>query len=164
MTLPQAETLAKVEVLADLEPVVHELMEAHEEKRLLWFPSELLAPPPDTDPDHHLLELRKRAEGVSLRPVLNDPSSQVKVAAFTQHPRPAYYDREPDKLPKLMGYSVRTTAGRYTEWRDWKTGAVTATEFYDHDRDPAEMRNQTTDSPALADARQRLRRQFPLKP
>ena len=66
MTLPQAETLAKVEVLADLEPVVHELMDVHEAKRLLWFPSELLAPPPDTDPDHHLRELRKRAEGISL--------------------------------------------------------------------------------------------------
>ena len=66
MTLPQAETLAKVEVLGDLEPVVHELMDVHEAKRLLWFPSELLAPPPDTDPDHHLRELRKRAEGISL--------------------------------------------------------------------------------------------------
>jgi acyl-[acyl-carrier-protein] desaturase len=66
MTLPQAETLAKVEVLADLEPVVHELMDAHEAKRVLWFPSELLEPPPDTDPDHHLRELRKRAEGISL--------------------------------------------------------------------------------------------------
>jgi acyl-[acyl-carrier-protein] desaturase len=66
MTLPQAETLAKVEVLADLEPVVHELMDVHEAKRLLWFPSELLNPPPDTDPDHHVRELRKRAEGISL--------------------------------------------------------------------------------------------------
>ena len=66
MTLPQAETLAKVEVLGDLEPVVHELMDVHEAKRLLWFPSELLAAPPDTDPDHHLRELRKRAEGISL--------------------------------------------------------------------------------------------------
>ena len=66
MTLPQAETLAKVEVLADLEPVVHELMEVHEAKRLLWFPSELLDPPPDTDPDHHVRELRSRAEGISL--------------------------------------------------------------------------------------------------
>jgi acyl-[acyl-carrier-protein] desaturase len=66
MTLPQAETLAKVEVLADLEPVVHELMDVHEAKRLLWFPSELLAPPPETDPDHYVRELRKRAEGISL--------------------------------------------------------------------------------------------------
>ncbi|HEY0969397.1 MAG TPA: acyl-ACP desaturase [Gemmatimonadales bacterium] len=66
MTQPTAETLAKVEVLADLEPVVHELMERHEEKRVLWFPSELLSPPPDTDPDRYVSELRKRAEGISL--------------------------------------------------------------------------------------------------
>ena len=46
MTSPRADTLAKVEVLADLESVVHELMDTHEAKRVLWFPSELLAPPP----------------------------------------------------------------------------------------------------------------------
>ena len=63
---PATETLAKVEVLADLEPVVHDLMDAHESKRILWFPSELLAPPPDTDPDRHGRELRERAEGISL--------------------------------------------------------------------------------------------------
>ena len=66
MTTPTVETLAKIEVLADLEPVVHSLMEVHEEKRILWFPSELLAPPPDSDPDRHLTELRKRAEGIGL--------------------------------------------------------------------------------------------------
>jgi acyl-[acyl-carrier-protein] desaturase len=66
MTTLQADTLAKVEVLADLEPVVHELMDAHEAKRILWFPSELLAAPPDTDPDRHLHDLRARAEGISL--------------------------------------------------------------------------------------------------
>ena len=66
MTTLPGDTLAKVEVLADLEPVVHELMEAHEAKRVLWFPSELLSAPPDTDPDHHLRELRDRAEGISL--------------------------------------------------------------------------------------------------
>ena len=57
---------SKVEVLADLEPVVQELMEAHEAKRILWFPSEVLAPAPDTDPDQHFAELRKRAVGISL--------------------------------------------------------------------------------------------------
>jgi acyl-[acyl-carrier-protein] desaturase len=66
MTLPETETLAKVEVLADLEPLVHTLMEQHEAKRVLWFPSELLAPPPDTDPDHRLRELRQRAQAISL--------------------------------------------------------------------------------------------------
>lgn len=66
MTQVEGETLAKIEVLADLEAVVHELMEAHEAKRVLWFPSELLTPPPDTDPDAHIRTLRERAEGVSL--------------------------------------------------------------------------------------------------
>jgi acyl-[acyl-carrier-protein] desaturase len=66
MIQQDAETLARVEVLADLEPVVHDLMVTHEEKRVLWFPSELLAPPPDTDPDLHVRELRERAKGISL--------------------------------------------------------------------------------------------------
>lgn len=68
MTIPnqEYETLAKVEVLADLEQVVHDMMVAHEAKRILWFPSELLAPAPDTDPDHYVAELRRRAEGISL--------------------------------------------------------------------------------------------------
>ena len=57
--------LSKIEVLADLEEVVAELMAAHEAKRVLWFPSELLEPAPDTDPDHHIRELRRRAAGIS---------------------------------------------------------------------------------------------------
>jgi acyl-[acyl-carrier-protein] desaturase len=64
-TAPDTETLAKVEVLADLEETVHELMEVHEAKRILWFPSELLAPEPDTDPDAHRRALRQRAQGIS---------------------------------------------------------------------------------------------------
>ena len=66
MTTPEMETLAKVEVLADLEQVVQELMETHEAKRVLWFPSELLSPAPDSDPDRHVAELRERASGISL--------------------------------------------------------------------------------------------------
>lgn len=62
----ESETLARVEVLTDLEPVVHQLMEVHEAKRVLWFPSELLAPSPDTDPEEHVRILRSRAEGISL--------------------------------------------------------------------------------------------------
>jgi len=65
MRIPSAETLAKVEVLADLEPLIDDLMEQHEAKRVLWFPSELLAPPPDTDPDQWVKDLRKRAEGIT---------------------------------------------------------------------------------------------------
>ena len=63
---PEEDLLAKVEVLADLEPDVNDLMIAHEAKRILWFPSELLAPPPDTDPDAHIRQLRERAKGIGL--------------------------------------------------------------------------------------------------
>jgi acyl-[acyl-carrier-protein] desaturase len=66
MTSVAPDTLAKVEVLADLEPVVHALMEAHESKRVLWLPSELLSPPADTDPLRFVGELRERAAGISL--------------------------------------------------------------------------------------------------
>ena len=61
-----SETIAKMEVLEDLEPVVLRLMEVHEAKRVLWLPSELLKPAPDTDPDRHVRELRERARGITL--------------------------------------------------------------------------------------------------
>ncbi len=79
------------------------------------------------------------AEGVSLRPVLNDPAKQVKQAAFTWHPRPAYPPNGTD--PKAMGYSMRTARYRYTEWRDFQTGRVLARELYDHQGDPRETVN-----------------------
>ncbi|MEO7456306.1 MAG: acyl-ACP desaturase [Gemmatimonadaceae bacterium] len=66
MNRQEAETLARVEVLSDLEPIVHDLMVTHEAKRILWFPSELLAPAPDTDPDAYIRQLRERSSGISL--------------------------------------------------------------------------------------------------
>ncbi len=80
-------------------------------------------------------------QGVSLAPLLAKPQSAVKAGAMTQHPRPAYYDREPTKAPTTMGYSVRSDRFRYTEWRDWKTGQTVAHELYDHLMDPDETRN-----------------------
>jgi iduronate 2-sulfatase len=103
-------------------------------------------------------------EGLSLVPVLSDPLKSVKPAAFTQHPRPAYYDREPDKQPKAMGCSVRTASVRYTEWRDWKTGATIARELYEESDEPAETRS-LVDEPRLAKAQAEaealLKKQFP---
>ena len=103
-------------------------------------------------------------EGISLAPLLADPSRCLKPAAFTQHPRPAYYDREPSGLPAVMGMSVRTASVRYTEWRDWKTGQPVARELYDGVNDPNEMKN-AIDSPAMAAAQTEaatlLGRQFP---
>jgi len=105
-----------------------------------------------------------RLEGVSLRPVLHDPAKEVKTAAFTQHPRPAYYDREPSGQPNVMGVSVRTAGARYTEWRDWKSGEPIARELYEDRDEPAETRN-LVDEPRLAEtqkaAESQLRKQFP---
>lgn len=104
-------------------------------------------------------------EGTSLLPVIRDPAVGVKTAAFSQFPRPAYYDRTPSKQPQAMGYSVRTAAVRYTEWRDFRTGDVLGRELYDARRDPGETRN-VVDAPDLAaeqrEAQQLLKKTFRL--
>jgi iduronate 2-sulfatase len=81
-------------------------------------------------------------EGHSLATTLEQPDSPGKTAAFTQHPRPAYYDRSPTGTPTSMGYSIRTPLARYTEWRDWKTAAITDQELYLASDQPAETQNQ----------------------
>lgn len=96
-------------------------------------------------------------EGTSLVPLLRGASASVKPAAFTQHPRPAYFDREPDGRPRAMGVSVRTDRVRYTEWRDWTTGETLAAELYAHPDDRPELHN-AIDQPALAPARDEARR------
>jgi iduronate 2-sulfatase len=83
-------------------------------------------------------------EGTSLVPVLKNPATSVKQFALTQHPRPAYYDRDAAN-PTVMGYSLRTDRHRYTEWRDWKTGVTQARELYDHQTDPDETKNIADD-------------------
>ena len=98
-------------------------------------------------------------EGQSLAPILKDPSAIVKRGAFTQHPRPAYFTGAPD----VMGRSVRTARYRYTEWRDFKTGNVVASELYDHEKDPLETVNIAglpSSTPALAECRARYREGF----
>jgi iduronate 2-sulfatase len=105
-----------------------------------------------------------KLDGVSLVPVLRDPVQSLKTAAFTQHPRPAYYDREPSKQPKAMGYSIRTDQVRYTEWRDWVTKEVTARELYLTEQDPAELKNHAGDpaqEAVLSAAEKQLGEMFP---
>lgn len=96
-------------------------------------------------------------EGTSLLPVVRDPAARVKSAAFTQFPRPAYYDRTPSKQPVAMGCSVRTPAVRYTEWREVASGKVVGRELYDARQDPAETRN-AINAPELAAQQQEAQR------
>jgi len=79
-------------------------------------------------------------EGISLRPLLEDPGRAWKKAAFSQYPR-AYEGNRHRRHGDIMGYAIRTVRHRYVEWRDWKTGKVMARELYDHQPDSREMRN-----------------------
>ncbi len=64
LTDPSHELAVKIEVLKDLEERVRELMETHERKRDVWFPSDLLDPAPDTSPDDFRAGLRAQADGI----------------------------------------------------------------------------------------------------
>lgn len=64
LTPADREVYSKVEVLRDLEPIVREMMAEHEEKRELWFPSDLLAPGVDESPEAHLAQMQERASGI----------------------------------------------------------------------------------------------------
>jgi iduronate 2-sulfatase len=103
-------------------------------------------------------------DGTSLVPVLRNRTTSVKSAAYSQHPRPAYFDRTPTKTPEAMGYSVRTATHRYTEWRTWTDGQLLGAELYNHANDATELRNVVadgTESSALATARVTLHAMFP---
>lgn len=56
--------MKKVEVLRDLEPVVHALMTEHDKKRELWMPADLLSAPEGEDPEEYRKTLRQRAQGI----------------------------------------------------------------------------------------------------
>jgi arylsulfatase A-like enzyme len=74
-------------------------------------------------------------EGLSFKPVLDNPTRTWKTAAFSQFPRsPA--------RKKLMGYTMRTNRYRLTSWveRD-DVSKVAAIELYDHINDPQENTN-----------------------
>jgi arylsulfatase A-like enzyme len=69
-------------------------------------------------------------EGVSLRPVLDDPKRSVKSAAYTQVER-----------GRVFGYSVRTDRFRYIEWQGGEKGR----QLYDMQADPEERLNLADD-------------------
>ncbi len=76
-------------------------------------------------------------DGVSLRPVLDDPATRVRPVAISQYPRA-------DAGRSLMGYSIRDERWRLTLWRDRKDNSIHATELYDEVNDPHETANAAT--------------------
>ncbi len=81
-------------------------------------------------------------DGMNLIPVLQDPNTSVKNAAFTQLRRGGF-----------DGYSVRTTRFRFTQWDEGKRGE----QLYDLLADPNESRN-LVDDPAFATTVAELRK------
>jgi arylsulfatase A-like enzyme len=92
-------------------------------------------------------------EGVSLKPLMDNPELPWKTAAFSQYPRKS--DGQ-----ALMGYSMRTDRYRFTVWvdRDDHT-KVDAVELYDHQTDPEENTNVAKD-PANAELVKSLMKQW----
>ncbi|NBQ57016.1 MAG: DUF4976 domain-containing protein [Opitutaceae bacterium] len=84
------------------------------------------------------LALPSHLEGVSFKPLLDNPNRPWKSAAFSQYPRNA----GKTGAGQLMGYSMRTERYRLTVWvnRDDHT-KIDAIELYDHQIDPQENFN-----------------------
>jgi uncharacterized sulfatase len=83
-------------------------------------------------------------DGVSLSPLLAKPNAPWPRPAVTQVNR-----------QRVMGYSLRTEAHRYTMWDQGAAGE----EFYDYTSDPREMKNLAADSEA-APLKAKLRAQL----
>lgn len=80
-------------------------------------------------------------EGMSILPLINNPTTPLKKAAFSQYPRRGKH---------VMGYTIRTDKYRYTEWAafnftnpsgpNWQH--LSGVELYDHSIDPEENINR----------------------
>lgn len=90
----------------------------------------------------------KRAEGKSLRALLEDPNLPWANAAYTQVDFGAINaggKKKDAAQDRKIGRSVRTERFRYTEWN----GGTMGVELYDHEKDPKELTNVAKD-PAYA--------------
>ena len=96
------------------------------------------------------LPLPSHLEGLSFKPLLENPRRAWKRAAFSQYPRGQ----------KLMGYSMRTDRYRFTVWVGRQDHSrIEAIELYDHQTDPQENAN-VAKGPANAALVERLMEQW----
>ncbi|MFO0954837.1 MAG: sulfatase [Isosphaeraceae bacterium] len=95
-----------------------------------------------------------KTDGVSLKPLVEDPNRAWEIPAYTQVSRgtpTTTGQRKARNSPWFMGRSVRTERYRYTEWDDGKKGV----QLFDYETDPGELKN-LADDPAHARTREQL--------
>jgi iduronate 2-sulfatase len=86
-------------------------------------------------------------QGISFVPLIKDPTTKWKSAAFSQ------FHRRPKVTPdggRYMGYSIRTKNYHYVEWYYWdndneRLGDFVTAELYDSSKDPDENVNVAKD-------------------
>jgi iduronate 2-sulfatase len=89
--------------------------------------------------------------GASLRPLLGTPDAPRDRPAFTQVQRQGF-----------PGHSVRTPRWRYTEWDGGERGV----ELYDHNSDPAELKNIAADpdnAPIMGELKALVKKNWPVR-
>ncbi|QDS98823.1 sulfatase [Adhaeretor mobilis] len=98
-------------------------------------------------------------DGASLVPILKDPRREGRSFVLSQFARPFK-----PSLPKVMGYSIRTKAHRYTRWVQWPTRETLQEELYDYDSSRSAVREgafliereNVAADPAYRELRERL--------
>lgn len=95
------------------------------------------------------LPIHPGTEGESFAANVRDPNTAGQDAAFSQFPKSG-----------RMGYSIRTSTHRYTEWRDLKrTPRPTIRELYEYGEDNIERVN-IADQPEFAEIQELLRKRL----
>lgn len=102
LTDADRELFSRVEVLRDLEATVSEMRARHEEKRELWFPEDLVGPPPGEDADEHLATLRERSRGIP-----DYARAALALNLLTEEGLPHFH--------RLLA----TYLGHDSSWREW---------------------------------------------
>ncbi len=87
------------------------------------------------------LPVTGQLEGKSFAPILTDPVHVTKTVALSQYPRGG----------GLMGYSIRTSTHRLTQWVHRQSGEIRATELYDYGDGPVESKNIASTSPEVVE-------------
>ena len=104
------------------------------------------------------LPVPKYLDGISLVPAIDHPTTPLRKYALSQYPR---------QNATIMGYSIRTSRFRYTEWMkdSYRTNIpydqkyLIASELYDYLKDPMETKS-LIDDPQYIKQKQEMKKLF----